>query len=292
MKIELLLLQLLMSAWAQRSCRSAQIAFYAQNQREFFGERGTHALKERLLSCPHDVVSDADALVIDVGANVGQSYAFLRRYSPRARAVLFEPNPASAEALRANTAGDENVLIFEGAVGEHNGSAVTFNFQHANGAANEHGSLSTVNVYEAGEYKTRVPMFSLDAMLERMMLPDKRSVHFLKIDTEGFDQLVLYGAARLLRRTRLVLWECHELQRAARGGPGTTIYESVDYMQQHGFLTFVVGSSRLLRLDAGLYHPHYDTAMQWQNCLSVHRSERTTLACLDAHLLPVCDAKE
>jgi FkbM family methyltransferase len=288
MKFELFVALLTCIAATQRSCRSAQITFYAQNQREFLGEIGTQALKERLLRCEHDIANDADALTIDVGANVGQSYEFLRRYSPRARVVMFEPNPASAAALRANTANDGNVMIFEGAVGEHNGTTVTFNFQHANFLSNEHGSLSTINVYEPGENKARVTMFSLDAMMD-VMMAGKRSVHFLKIDTEGFDQLVLYGAHRLLDSVRVVLWECHELQRVTRGGPGTTIYESVDYMQQHGFLSFVVGSTRLLRLDAGLYHPHYDTAMQWQNCFSVHRSQRTLLDCIDGQLLPTCD---
>jgi len=273
----------------QRECRNSQITHFAQHQRRFYGESGTEELKKLLLQCPHAARSAADELVVDVGANTGQSYEFLRAYSPAALAVLFEPNNAIADALERTTAADKRVLIYRGAVGEHNGTRVTFNTQFANQADNQYGSLSVANVYgNDGNFRSMVPMYSLDVALGAVMQKHgKRSVQFLKIDTEGFDQLVLYGASRLLPSVRVILWECHELQRQARGGPGTTIYESVHYLEQAGFSSYVVGD-KLLRLDAGLYHPHYDTAMQWQNCFSVRRDEQRTLECIDGTLLPVC----
>jgi FkbM family methyltransferase len=287
---ELFVLAVLIAlASSQRECRNSQITYFAQHQRRFSGEGATEELKKLLLKCPHAARSAADELVVDVGANTGQSYDFLRAYSPSALAVLFEPNTASLAQLERATAADPNVVIYRGAVGEQNGTYVTFNLQFENKAENQHGSLSVANVYgNEGDFKLTVPMYSLDAVLGALMQSrGKRSVQFLKVDTEGFDQIVFYGAGRLLPSVNAVLWECHELQRQARGGPGTTIYESVHYLEQLGFHTYVVGD-KLLRLDAGLYHPHYDVAMQWQNCFSVRRDQKRILDCIDHTLLPAC----
>lgn len=44
-------------------------------------------------------------------------------------------------------------------------------------------------------------------------------INFLKVDTEGFDTLVLYGAQTLLREQRIdtIVYECHSLQRLEEG---------------------------------------------------------------------------
>jgi FkbM family methyltransferase len=284
-----LLFAVVSARFMQRECREKQIHYFAQNQQRFYGEEATDALKERLKRCPHAIRSSSDALVIDVGANAGQSYEFLRQYSPDALAVLFEPNAASVAHLHEKFGTDANVLIIAAAVGEHNGTTVTFNTQIQNRPDNQHGSLATHNVYgNTGEFRTTVPMVSLDAVIGEIMRKyQKRSVHLMKIDTEGFDQLVLYGARAMLPSVRAILWECHELQRKVRGGPGTTIFESVQFLEELGFVTFIVGD-KLLRVDSGLYHPHYDTAMQWQNCFSVNHKESVVLDCIDDALLPVC----
>ena len=231
-------------------------------------------------------------LLLDVGANTAQSYEFFRRLSPQALVILFEPNPVSAAALRAKFQRESNVKIFESAIGDRNGSFVQFNLQHAkNWAGNEHGSLAQSNFYEQdSSNKVTVPLCSLDALLyDEMIRGDKRRVRFLKVDTEGFDQLVFYGAEKLLQDVELILWECHELQRESKGGPGTTLYESVQYLEKHGFHSFLVGPY-LMRLDSGLYHPHYDTLLQWQNCFSIKKNHKS-LGCLENLIFSVCKVK-
>lgn len=277
--------------FVERECRKQQINFYSSNHASFGGEQSSNALKDALLKC-YDKFPNSDSqkdLLLDVGANSAQSYSFLRSLSPNGMVFMFEPNPDSVAALRNKFRTDRNVKIFETAVGETNGSVVYFNLQHTtNWAGNEHGSLAQNNVYEDNlSNKVSVPLSSLDALLySEMIRGNKKSIKFLKIDTEGFDQLVLYGAEKLLPDVEVVLWECHDLQRESKGGPGTTLYESVDYLEKHNFHTFLVGPS-LMRLDGGLYHPHYDTLLQWQNCFSIKRNHRLS-DCVEKLMLPIC----
>jgi len=280
-----------MAFFVERECRKRQINFYSTNHASFCGEQSSISLKDALLKC-NEKVSNADSqqdLLLDVGANSAQSYSFLRALSPNGLVLMFEPNPDSVAALRKKFETDRNAKIFATAIGETNGSVVYFNLQHAtNWAGNEHGSLAQNNVYEDNlSNKVSVPLSSLDALLyEEMIRSNKRGVKFLKVDTEGFDQLVFYGAAKLLADVEIILWECHELQRESKGGPGTTLYESVDFLEKHDFHTFLVGPS-LMRLDGGLYHPHYDTLLQWQNCFSIKKNHKLA-GCVDKLLLPMC----
>lgn len=52
-----------------------------------------------------------DALVVDVGANVGQSVASIRLAIPGATVVSFEPNPWCADALAAHHRSDDRVHV-------------------------------------------------------------------------------------------------------------------------------------------------------------------------------------
>jgi len=275
----------------KRECRNQQAKYYVANRHLFFGEASTNSLKEKFLECFDDAsqVESFDDLIIDVGANTGQSFTFFRWLAPKSYILFFEPNPATVVKLRKNLANEQDVKIFHGAVGEFNGSFVKFNLQHSiNEDFNEHGSLAEVNVYEKDlSNKVSVPLYSLDAVvIEEMRKLSKRSVRLLKIDTEGFDQMVLYGAKQILEDVQIVLWECHELQREVQGGPGTTLFESVEYMEKLDFHTFLIGP-KLLQLDYGLYHPHYDVSLQWQNCLSIRRNSKES-NCVKNLLLPVC----
>jgi len=278
----------------ERECRTSQVNYYATHHTSFFGEQSTEALKIALLRCLPDAglskIDPRDNLLIDVGANQGQNVEYFRRFgSSDSLMLMFDANPLNA-ALLSKKFANSNTIVFEAAVGEHNGTTVLFNLQHfANEIGNEHGSLANANVYENGlDNRIAVPIVSLDTIVPNVMKTfSKRSVRLMKIDTEGFDQLVFYGADKLLQSVGVIMWECHELQRAAKGGPGTTLLESVNFLERRGFHTFLIGP-HLLRLDGYLYHPHYDVALQWQNCFSIQKSHPLR-TCVDALLLPTCE---
>lgn len=155
------------------------------------------------------------------------------------------------------------------AIGESKGEVLFGTHHQSNYVGNQHGSFSLSLIYDdSPKSRIRVKTDTLDNVLTQFKRSFGDEVLLLKVDTEGFDQLVFYGAPKTLERTEMVLWECHELQKRNKGGPGTTLFESVSYLKSFGFQTFLIGLS-LIRLDGGLYHPEYDSLLQWQNCFSI-----------------------
>lgn len=65
-------------------------------------------------------------LIIDVGANRGQSIAAFRKLAPQARIVAFEPEPRSAARLAARYRADETVAIHACALGSRAGTVTFF----------------------------------------------------------------------------------------------------------------------------------------------------------------------
>ena len=250
-----------------------QIRYYLDNHMQFRGETATDALKELLVARAAPL--QAGALFVDVGANVGQSVSFFRRLAQHERVpmLLVEPNPANVEQLRARFGGEPLVRIAAVAAAAERGEHALYLHAATDVAGNQVGSLASKVLYpRGGDHGESVPVegVPLDELLADAGHA-RDPIALLKVDTEGFDQLVLYGARAALRRTDLVLWECHALQRAELGGPNTSLFESVHFFATLGFATFVVGP-RLMRLDDGRYHPGFDRFLQWQNCFSFRKN--------------------
>ena len=160
-------------------------AFHAQN----------HQLRRFIPSLP------ADAVVLDVGANIGLTVLTIASALPGGRVYGFEPSPRNAHYLRENVRLNEvdNVVIVETAVGEGDG-VVSFHLA----PSGAHSSVIRGKAPKAPNIAD-VPIISLDnwATANRIARVD-----FIKIDVEGYEQNVLAGAANLLADQRpLVLME-------------------------------------------------------------------------------------
>ncbi|WP_164937132.1 FkbM family methyltransferase [Bradyrhizobium vignae] len=59
----------------------------------------------------------SDGLIIDIGANRGQSISAFKRFRPQSSVVAFEPEPASAERLKLRFKRDPSISIFSCALG-------------------------------------------------------------------------------------------------------------------------------------------------------------------------------
>lgn len=142
-------------------------------------------------------------LVLDVGANVGQTGESLRRAGYAGRIVSFEPVPAAYDALLAKSRGDALWEVAPRmALGDADGE-VTINVSEASDMSS---ALPASAALLASLPRTRVqetataPMFRLDSVYHRFC-PEDATV-FLKIDTQGFERRVLDGAAETLARIR------------------------------------------------------------------------------------------
>ncbi|MFN3613046.1 MAG: FkbM family methyltransferase [Rubrimonas sp.] len=141
---------------------------------------------------------DGDGVLIDVGANRGQTAMRLRAIFPAARIIAFEPTEKHFAAL-AEVAASLDVVAVRKAVGDRNGE-VRFNVD----AQDYNHSILTmsanltpfVSVRHEGDVAT--PIVTLDAFCAEN---GHERVALLKVDAEGADLHVLRGAAGLLRGT-------------------------------------------------------------------------------------------
>lgn len=120
-------------------------------------------------------------LAIDAGANVGVYAYWMARAA--SGVVAFEPQPLLAERLEAS--GIKNLIVRNVALSDSEGTA-ELHVPRAHGEA----SLRTLDV---AVDTFRVPLRTLDSF----QLSD---VGFIKVDVEGYEEPLLYGAEETLRR--------------------------------------------------------------------------------------------
>jgi FkbM family methyltransferase len=141
-----------------------------------------------------------DAVIIDVGANVGIFTGCILEKRPRAKAYCFEPVRAFADRCRARFADNPNVVVENLALGDANEKSVIYKPAHNPGG----NSLVKVQV---DKYSSKNPTTWEQEPCEVRVFDDyAREKNILradlvKTDTEGFDYAVLKGVVPFLERT-------------------------------------------------------------------------------------------
>jgi FkbM family methyltransferase len=151
---------------------------------------GTHDLDVQYAM--HRLIADG-ATVYDIGANVGfTAILAARRAGPHGRVVCFEPLVINGAYIRDNSArnGFQSVEVHEIALGIEDGEAEFLLSQSPTW-----GRLARSGAPPLQSGVTRVPVRSLDSMLERDGL---RVASFIKMDVEGGEADVLRGARKYL----------------------------------------------------------------------------------------------
>lgn len=131
------------------------------------------------------VNSDQPSLMIDVGAHHGSSLA---PFAEQGWQILaFEPDSINREALSQNFASYSNVIIDHHACSDQiQPEATLYSSAESTGVS---GLSAFLDSHQASE---KVPVTTLADALESYALSD-RTVDYLKVDTEGFDLMVLKG---------------------------------------------------------------------------------------------------
>lgn len=134
-------------------------------------------------------------VILDVGANEGQTVGDLRTLVPAPRIFALEPVRSTFEVLRERTEGMSTVEPVRLALGAEPGTAT----MHLN-EYSEWNSLSPDWTPHTGT--ETVPVSTIDLFLEER---EVEFVHFLKVDTEGHDLEVLRGAVETLTASRVAI---------------------------------------------------------------------------------------
>jgi len=154
---------------------------------------------------------------VDVGANIGQLVIEGALAVGKSGTVFaFEGHPRTACWLRENLDlnGLQRVRVAQLAVGDRCGW-VTFSDMAAD-------DINRVTKSGGG---IPVPMVTLDAIV------GEASISLLKVDVEGWEEVVFRGARALLSRVRFVYFECWDEHLSETG---TSFAEIYDLLTSHG----------------------------------------------------------
>jgi len=268
-------------------CRNASLDYYLSKYKttEY---RSDAALKFFFFLCQNSlspVCSSQEKRVIlfDIGANVGQLLPFWIReflnytHCRTNRTIVFavEPNPYNIAILHHNVKQKNtyfhsgNVQVIESAVSYFNGEA-ELNYspvQNIGAQGNERGTLGTN--YEKNASYFKVPVLTVDEIMQQYgFFEEPVVIPLLKIDAEGFDAAVLYGAQRTLGLTQVVVFECHKLWKDV----GYRLRDAVEYLAKLEFETFKMGQHYWIRMTAPDYWDDaFDDTLTWSNCIAVRK---------------------
>jgi FkbM family methyltransferase len=132
----------------------------------------------------------------DVGANVGQTAKKALGAFPSVSVVCFEPHPATFAQLTANVAKKKRVAPHNLALGSETGEAVLHQYESSDlNSLNPNSPY--VSRFHPDAKSVAVQVTTLD---EFCAAHSVGKIDVLKIDTEGFDAMVLRGAQGMLSR--------------------------------------------------------------------------------------------
>lgn len=160
-----------------------------------------------LAGMPLDVPPGGD--VIDIGANIGAFSMFALHRLKAGRVVAFEPDPVNFAHLSTNAslAPAGRLVAVQEAIADAAGE-MTFHRGNAGGVSTSGSLLST-----KGE-KVTVRTTTLEAALDDHGI---ESCAFLKMDCEGAEYAILYGAPdAVLARIRQMVIEVHDQRQSPR----------------------------------------------------------------------------
>ena len=191
-------------------------------------------------------------LVLDVGANEGQFAAGLREAGYAGEIVSFEPISAVFAKLAAHAAGARGWTARRLALGDRVGTAEIAVTEHS-----VYSSLKPHAAWRRGGQNPDTAVIGTESVelttLDRIFAPFAGRAVFLKIDTQGFEQQVLAGAAESLQKITAVQLELSIVHFYEQVWPLT---EAIGFMERAGFVIaqlrpvdYLAGTASLAEID-------------------------------------------
>jgi len=147
------------------------------------------------------IIKVNNPVIIDVGANNGQTIRFFLRLFPNAVIYSFEPNPRLYKNLLIEFGGNNNIHILNKGISDFNGKLVlnetvtdeTSTFENLNYDSQYlkvKSNILGVKPENIVTNKYDVEVITLDFFIQEMKL---KKIDILKIDTEGHEMKCLLG---------------------------------------------------------------------------------------------------
>ncbi len=137
-------------------------------------------------------------VILDLGANYGDSAIYFHTLYPKARIYAIEPAPASYEQLKRNTAQFPVITPVQAIVSDTSGMREFY--------INETGALGNSLTQRGDATAIPVPSYTLPDLFTLLQLP---SADIIKFDVEGAEEAI-FDASHLSRFASMYIGEVHE----------------------------------------------------------------------------------
>ena len=119
-----------------------------------------------------------------------------------------------------------------------------------------------------------VDVKTLDHVLDNEFENENISIKFIKIDTEGNDSNVIKGMEKYLPKTKYIIFECSDCLDDIRGpGIKSPMKDVVDFLSQHEFDTYRIGTRKLLKVNDEDWNHVYEDVKFWSNCFAIKKDD-------------------
>jgi FkbM family methyltransferase len=257
--------------------------YYIEHKTEFMGESG-HEKIVQLIIDRVDTIQDTMVIGIDVGANVGKYIPNIRKICKEKthKILCIEPNPLNFNLLQNNTSTD--LLLFNTAVSDKEGTLPFYSYHDKNYAGNTHGGLFSS---KHGSLIANIDVTTLDSLVSKAvsdLTVDNYVIKFIKIDTEGHDTMIVKGMEKILPKTKYIVFECSDCLDDIRGpGEENPMENCVSFLDTHGFDVYRLGTKRLLKVNGVNWNNIYEKVKFWSNCFAIKKDDQFIHQLIDSN---------
>jgi FkbM family methyltransferase len=178
--------------------------------------------------CALRLMNSMPALIVDVGANIGDYTAEIRSITTDAEVHAFEPSKANMSFLKERFKSDSKVNLVIAALADNSGSAVLF----ANHLGSVFGSLSKRDMSHRNinfDQEEVVPVIRFEDYWNQHL--QRRHIDFVKLDIEGHELSALKGFGESISHIDVVQFEFGSANIDTR----TYFKEFWNFFRQHDF---------------------------------------------------------
>ena len=145
--------------------------------------------------------------IFDIGANTGQYGVYMRKYGYKHKIISFEPLQKAFNQLQINASKDSQWETYNYALGDENAKA-TINVANNSSSSSildmlpKHLENAPHSKYVSQE---EIEIKTLDSQFDKLY--KKGDKLMLKIDTQGYEKLVIDGAGKSLKNVQIIQLE-------------------------------------------------------------------------------------
>ncbi|MBE9046124.1 FkbM family methyltransferase [Pleurocapsales cyanobacterium LEGE 10410] len=208
---------------------------------------------------------DEDAVVFDVGANVGHYSNMLSELKPEIKIYAFEPHPLTFKSLEQN-AQLNGYRAFQLGCGREKSQLKLYDYAEQDGS--EHATFYKDvirDIYASKPTEHSVEVIALDSFISEQNIA---RVALLKIDVEGNEYAVLQGLQRSLANgmIEIIHWEFNNMNVVSRTF-FKDFYELLAAYQIYRMLPYGL-------IPLGEYNPMFCEIYAFQNLVAIHKDSQ------------------